>query len=344
MNFLERLGQGIVLTDGGYLLELERRGFVQAGPYTPEIALEFPDAVRSLHLEFKLAGAEVLKALTFYATEEKLRQVGYESKGDAINRAAVSLAREVAGAELFVAGTMTQNPGFLPGDSGSRDHAREIFRKQVDVQAEAGVDVIFGETFIFLEEALIALREIKRREIPALITMNIGIKGSADGVAPEKCAAALAGEGADAVGVNCSFDPYASLSIARRMRSSVKSPVACFPSGFHGADPSVPFTEWPEFPLALEKFQLSRFEMSAFARKALEAGVKLVGGCCGVAPYHVRAMAEALGRVPRASGKSPDLSRHVIEGVRKKSGISYWENLLDGDGRWDCHEESGTSS
>src|SRR5438105_838030 len=95
-GFLERLVEGPVLGDGGYLLELEKRGYVRAGPFTPEVSITNPDALRQLHREFQQAGAEVLQALTFYASEEKLATVSLAGRVDDINRAAVRIAREVA--------------------------------------------------------------------------------------------------------------------------------------------------------------------------------------------------------------------------------------------------------
>src|ERR1700687_880164 len=95
-GILERLAEGVVLGDGGYLLELEKRGYVRAGPFTPEAVLEHPSALIELHREFLNAGAEVLLALTVYASEDKLATAGLAGKGDEINRQAVRLARQVA--------------------------------------------------------------------------------------------------------------------------------------------------------------------------------------------------------------------------------------------------------
>src|SRR5207302_6151546 len=106
-GILERLKDGPVLGDGGYLLELEKRGWVRAGPFTPEVALTYPDALRELHVEFREAGAEVLQALTFYASRDKLATVGLENRLDELNRAAVRVAREVVGVRCLVAGTLS---------------------------------------------------------------------------------------------------------------------------------------------------------------------------------------------------------------------------------------------
>src|SRR5262245_30110081 len=98
-GLLERLQEGVVLGDGGYILELERRGYVQAGPYTPEVAVEHPDALRQLHREFLRAGAEVLQALTFYASRDKLGTAGDADAGEGVDRAAAGTATEGAANE-----------------------------------------------------------------------------------------------------------------------------------------------------------------------------------------------------------------------------------------------------
>src|SRR4249920_40454 len=101
-GILERLKEGPVLGDGGYLLELEKRGWVRAGPFTPEVALIYPNALRELHIEFREAGAEVLQALTFYASRDKLATVGLEDRLVDLNRAAVRIARKAAADRCLV--------------------------------------------------------------------------------------------------------------------------------------------------------------------------------------------------------------------------------------------------
>src|SRR5215831_16472735 len=115
-SIIDLLRAGVVVGDGGYLLELERRGYVDSGSgreqvgtgrgsgqFTPEVAIENPDALRGLHREFLAAGAQVLQALTFFATREKLTRAGFGAQTEAINVAAVGLAREVAGDAAVVA-------------------------------------------------------------------------------------------------------------------------------------------------------------------------------------------------------------------------------------------------
>src|SRR5713101_5259080 len=106
-GILERLAEGPVLGDGGYLLELEKRGWVRAGPFTPEVALMHPEALRELHIEFREAGAEILQALTFYASRDKLATVGLDNRLEELHRAAVRIAKDVAGARCLVAGNLS---------------------------------------------------------------------------------------------------------------------------------------------------------------------------------------------------------------------------------------------
>src|SRR6185369_12350446 len=146
-NILERLADGPVLGDGGYLLELEKRGWVRAGPFTPEVALTKPDALRELHVEFREAGAEVLQALTFYASRDKLATVGLEDRLEELNRAAVRIAREVAGDRCFVAGNISLTWMYEDGIPSSYDRVRRTFDEQLAVQVEEGVDFVIGETF-----------------------------------------------------------------------------------------------------------------------------------------------------------------------------------------------------
>src|SRR5438093_7710404 len=121
-GILERLKEGPVLGDGGYLLELERRGYVRAGPFTPEVSVTHPEALAQLHREFLQAGAEVLQALTFYASEEKLATVGLAGRVDDINRAAVRVAREVASeGDALVAGDLSLTWVYDGNDRSSAD-------------------------------------------------------------------------------------------------------------------------------------------------------------------------------------------------------------------------------
>src|SRR2546423_11806984 len=130
-GILERLKDGPVLGDGGYLLELEKRGWVRAGPFTPEVALTYPNALRELHIEFREAGAEVLQALTFYASRDKLATVGLENRLEDLNRSSVRVAREVAGGQFLVAGTINLTLVYEPGSASAAGPVRRTVDEEL---------------------------------------------------------------------------------------------------------------------------------------------------------------------------------------------------------------------
>ena len=318
-GILERLKGGIVLGDGGYIIELERRGYVQAGPFTPEVALEHPEALRQLHREFLRAGAEVLQALTFYASKDKLGTAGYAEQVEAINRSAVRIAKEVAGDEALVAGTLCLTWTYDPDDRFSRDKVRRQFDEQIAVQAAEGVDFFICETFAYLEEARICLKAVKDAGYPAMVTFTLRDDKTRERTPVGEVAKILMGEGADIVGANCGRDPERMLPLVEAMRKAVSGYIAAQPIGFRTRDDAPHFTMLPDFPLALDPLTLTRAEMADFALKARDMGVNYIGSCCGSVAHHVRAMAEALGRTPPASAKSADLKRHP--GVQKTRTI-----------------------
>src|SRR2546427_10417274 len=149
-GILERLSKGVVLGDGGYLLELEKRGYVQAGPFTPEVVLEHPAAVTELHQEFLDAGAEVLQSLAFYASKEKLATTGFADRVGEINREAVRLARDVAGDRALVAANLSLTWMYDPKDGASSDKVRALFDEQLTAQLRESPDFVVAETFSWL--------------------------------------------------------------------------------------------------------------------------------------------------------------------------------------------------
>lgn len=298
-GLLERLEAGAVLGDGGYLLELEKRGYVRAGPFTPEVSLTNPEALAQLHREFLRAGAEVLQALTFYASEDKLRTVGLEGRVDDINRAAVTVARRVAAeGNALVAGNLSLTWAYDPADPASADHVRGLFDRQLEVQMDVGVDLILAETFTWLGEALIATERAKATGLPVVTTMSFEADPrSYEGDSPADCARKLVDAGADVVGVNCLRSPEHTLPLVAEMRTAVSAPVASQPVAYATSPESPDFTSLPEFPMALDPLQLPRAEMAAYAVRARDLGVNYIGSCCGSVAAHVRAMAVALGKV-----------------------------------------------
>lgn len=315
-SILQRMKCGVVLGDGGYLIELERRGRVDSGSgrekvgtgkgsgqFTPEVAIEHPDALRELHREFLNAGSEVLQALTFFGTREKLNRAGYGEQTEAINAAAVRIAREVAGEAALVAGSVSRTQLFEREGPSTAAHVRDLFDEQMRLLHEAGVDFLILETFFHLEEMLIAINCAQSSGLPIMATMTFRptILSCSDGHSPSECAKAMAGAGADAVGANCEQEPERMLTILRNMREAVSVPIAAQPAAFRTTDEIQCFTRLPEFPDGLETIQTARTAFEDFGRMAAAEGVQFVGGCCGCNAAYIRAAARGLSRVRGAN-------------------------------------------
>jgi betaine-homocysteine S-methyltransferase len=329
-GLLERLEQGPVICAEGYLFELERRGYLQAGAFVPEVVLERPELVAQLHREFVHAGSDVVEAFTYYAHREKLRLIEKEHLLETMNRNALELAKGVAEetGSLF-AGDICNTNVFV-GDDESRRAARSMFEEQVGWAVEAGVDFVIGETFSWGEEALIALETIKATGLPAVITLAIHQEpNTREGWTPEDACKRLEDAGADVVGLNCIRGPKTMLPLIRAVRESVDGHVAALPVPYrtHDEQPTFQSLRDPDydglpggrpFPTALDPFTCNRYELADFAREARELGVSYFGVCCGAAPHHIRSVAEALGRTPPASRYTEDMSKHAFLGTDQK--------------------------
>jgi len=301
-SILERLKEGPVLGDGGYLLELEKRGWVRPGPFTPEVAIIYPDALRELHIEFREAGAEVLQALTFYASRDKLATVGLEDRVEDINRSAVRVAKEVAGDQCLVAGNLSLTWMYEPNSPSAADRVRQTFDEQLKVQCGEGVDFIIGETFSWLGEALLCVERAKKSGLPVMVTICFENKDeTAEGTNAAEAAKTLLDAGADIVGMNCLRPPEHMLGPMEEMRKAVDGYLACQPVAYRTPKERRDFTSLPEFPYALDPLQLTRKEMADYALKAKEIGINYIGACCGAVAMHVREMARVLGKLPAES-------------------------------------------
>ncbi len=324
-DILQRLQQGIVLGSEGYVFELERRGYIKAGPYVPEVVLDFPEAVKELHREFLRAGSEVMVALTYYAHREKLRDVGRENDLERMNRQAVRLANEVAReGDALVAGNICNTWAYDPHNPReSSKVVRAMYEEQLGWAVEEGIDFVISETNDYLGEALIALEVIQQLKLPAMVTLaSVQKNQTRDGYDYVEACKRLADAGADIVGLNCDRGPTTMLPIIEQIRSSVSCYVAAQPVPYktNGEHPTFEALELENgqraFPLALEPFLHNRFEMADFARRAQQLGVNYIGICCGGAPHYVRAMAEALGRTTPASKYSPAMELHPMLGTQ----------------------------
>jgi betaine-homocysteine S-methyltransferase len=333
-DLLELLGQGPVVCAEGYLFECERRGYLQAGAFVPEVVLDHPEVVEELHREFVHAGSDVVEAFTYYGHREKLRVIGKEDILEPLNRQALSIAARVAqDTGTLLAGNVCNTNVYEPTASAERA-VRSAFTEQVEWAAEAGVDFVIAETFSWAGEALLALEAIRAAGLPAVVTFAVHREVTLrDGVSAAEACRQMEQAGASVVGLNCIRGPLTMLPLLGPVREAVSCPVAALPVPYRttGAQPSMQSLRDPArggaqaFPVGLDPFTCTRDELGEFAAAALELGVRYLGVCCGAAPHHVRAVAEAAGKTPPASRYSPDMSKHSFLGSAPGIARSYRE-------------------
>lgn len=348
-GFLERLDKGPVVGDGGFVFAMEKRGYVEAGPWTPQAVVEDPDAVRQLHKEFVRAGSDICQAFTFYASEDKLKNRGNSAAQYGvrdINNAACMLAKEVSHpAGGLVAGCLSQTPMYMT--TKDKTKVKNEVKKQIEVFQEHKVDLMICEYYDYVEEAEWHVEAVKESmpDTPVCASLCINEDSDVHGVPTGACGVKLAAAGADVVGINCHYDPFRSIVATKKMIKAVKAAgydkvhFMVQPSVYMSPDASVQgFIDLPEFPFALEPRICTRFEIQKYAREAYEAGIRYIGGCCGFEPYHIRAISEEL--VPERDWEpvypirwGKFLSKSTKPWLRVRANRNYWENLNPGTGR-----------
>lgn len=327
----ERLEQGTVIVGEGYLFELERRGYLQAGTFVPEVALENPESLKQVYRDYMNAGSDVVLAFTYNAHREKMRIIGKEELLEPLNRNAIRLAKEVAkehpGEEALVAGNISNTNIFNPEDDGSKEKVRSIFNEMVSWCKDEGVDYINGETYYYHEEALIALEEIKKYNLPAVITLGLmGENILRDGYTVEESCRILEENGALVVGMNCFRGPDTMQSYLEKIRKNTTGYVGALPVPYRTTEEHPTFFNLPDggcschlptdttFPTALEPLYHNRYELAEWAKEAHGIGINYIGLCCGASPAMIRAVAEAVGLETINSKYSPDMHKHFLFG------------------------------
>jgi 5-methyltetrahydrofolate--homocysteine methyltransferase len=280
LSVLERLSREVLILDGGTGTALQTRG-LPAG-YPPDLwSVERPMEVRRLHEAYVEAGADILFTNTFGASRLRLEPHGWGGRVPELNRAAVALAKAAAQGAALVAGDI--GPCGVVATTFrqiSRSEARSIIAEQVEALALAGVDLLAIETISDLEEMEVAVSAARAAvpDLPILASLTFTRDGklqSGEGAAG--AARALEAMGVDVAGANCSFGFASLLPICKEMAAATKLPLAMKPSA--GVPPASP---------------LSENEATEYARRFVEAGANLVGGCCGVNPAMLRAIALAV--------------------------------------------------
>jgi methionine synthase I (cobalamin-dependent) len=328
-DLLARLKSGAVICAEGYVFELERRGYLQAGAFVPEVLFDHPEVVEQLHLDFVHAGSDVTQALTYYVHREKLRVIGREKDLLPMNRAALRIAKSVARrtGTLF-AGDLCNTNIYDPADKSAIKEVARIFDEQVGWAVEAGVDYFVAETLGWTGEALMALEAIRRHsKVPVVVTFAMHREElTRDGLTPAEACQRLEAAGADVVGLNCHRGPATMLPLLKQIRAAVKCHVAGLPVPYRTVPNQPSFMALTDpccgnaraFPVGLDPFVCTRAEIADFGREAFALGIRYLGVCCGAGPHHIRALAESLGRHPPASRYSADMSKHAFFGTDKQ--------------------------
>jgi homocysteine S-methyltransferase len=245
-----------------------------------------PQVVKDVHLGYVKAGADILETNTFGASRPRLQKFDLGDKVREINLAGARLAREVAGDDLYVAGSVGPLGLRLePLGPTSLDEARQAFREQIEALAEGGVDLIIVETMVDLSEAhqaLLAARDVGA--LPVVVQTTIQEDSSTPtGTLPEDFTRQLDAWGADLIGVNCSVGPAAVLEALERMAAVTEKKLSAQPNA------GLPRTiEGRNIYLCSPEY------MASYARRFIEVGARLVGGCCGTTPDHIRAIKAAV--------------------------------------------------
>ena len=294
--FFDRLATGApILFDGGMGTQL----YAQGVPYErcfDELNLLQPDLVQAVHRAYIAAGAEVIETNTFAANRVRLATFGLERRVRDINFRAVKIAREareVSGEPVFLAGSVSSiGQPIAPGGTISAQEARAIFVEQIEALLEAGVDLLVLETFsspLELREAVLAARSVSA-DLPIIAEVSVDEDGNTlAGASPAEVVAVLDALHVDALGVNCGVGPQAALDAILQMRPLTQTRLAAMPNaGF------------PTTQGGRQIYVSTPDYFAEYARRFAEAGVSIIGGCCGTTPAHIIAMRAALSRTDAA--------------------------------------------
>lgn len=283
--FLEQLGQRILLCDGAMGTLLYGKG-VFINRCFDELNLSNPRIVQEVHQGYVRCGVDIIEANTFGANRIKLTGFGLADKTHAINLAGVRLARACAGDSVYVAGSVGPlGIRIEPWGKMAVDEAKEIFKEQVAGLLEGGIDLFMLETFYDLNEmhaAILAVRELA--DLPLVAQMTLEDDGnSLEGTAPEIFGRKLDEWGADVIGLNCSVGPQVMLESIERIAAVTDRPLSAQPNAGK-----------PKNVDGRNIYLCSPEYMGSYAKRFIRSGVRIVGGCCGTTPDHIRAMSRVL--------------------------------------------------
>jgi betaine-homocysteine S-methyltransferase len=329
-----RLGAGPVICAEGFLFELERRGYLAAGEFVPEVALDHPEALEALHRDYQRAGSDIVEAFTYNGHREKMRVIGKEDLLEPLNRAALRIAKKVAANRPgdLMAGNISNTNIWHPEDKSAQAEVRSMFDEMVGWAVEEGAEMIIGETFYYAGEAFEALDAIKATGLPAVVTIApMAENRMMDGVGIVETCKELEARGADVVGMNCFRGPATMLPWLKEIRQAVTCHVAALPVPYRTTEEEPTFFNLSDrgpcrcpsphgrpFPTALDPLYCNRYEIGAFATEAYALGIHYLGVCCGASPMLIREVAEAVGRTTEASRYSEKMANHFLYGTNER--------------------------
>lgn len=283
--FLEAVAEGPLVSDGAMGSLLYERGIFVTQNFE-QLNISRPDVVRKIHADYLDAGAQIIQTNTFGANRFRLEKHGLVDDVRKFNVAGAQIAREVAQDRAYVAGSIGPS-GLTPGADRKRELAsmRATFATQAAALAEGGVDLLVLETFRHVDELELVISACREGApgLPVVATATFDSDGVvADGSGPETVGAKLRDYGADIIGVNCGDGPQLSLAMAERM-VEIGLPVYVQPNAGlpRTVDGRLLYMATPEY-------------FDVFARRMIQAGARIVGGCCGTTPEHTRWMARSV--------------------------------------------------
>jgi homocysteine S-methyltransferase len=284
----ERIKDGVLLFDGAIGTMLYANGIFINRCYD-ELNLSMPQLVKQIHQEYVAAGADCIETNTFGANRFKLSPHGYGDKLSAINYEGARLAREVAGADHLVAGSIGPLGIKLePWGPTSLLEARDAFKEQAQALKDGGVDLFILETFTNLsciEQAVLAIRSIC--DLPIIASVTVGDDGNLlYGATPEVFIRKLEEMDVDVIGLNCSVGPHYMLQTLEEIVKLTSKPVSAMPNA-----------GMPRIIEGRNIYLTSSEYMAEYARRFILLGVKIVGGCCGTTPKHIKAMRSAINSI-----------------------------------------------
>ena len=284
-SFLNALAERPLVCDGAMGTMLCTDG-AYVNRAVEELNVTAPDRVAAVHDAYRAAGVDVVETNTFGANRVRLGRFGLANRLAELNLAGLELARRAAGDALFVAGAIGPlGVALTPAGRTTPAEAEAYFREQADVLETGGVDLFVLETFGALDEALAAVRAVQTVSgRPVVAQMTTGGGGNVlEGTAPEAFGRALAAAGVDVVGVNCGTGPAEMLETIARLDAALELPLAAQPNA-----------GLPRVVEGQVRYLWSPDDLASYARRFVGRGVRLVGGCCGTTPEHIRHIKRAV--------------------------------------------------